>query len=160
MKPETESSDIITQAEFARKVTEIIGSPFSKQRVMKMLREGVLRCRRDRKLNFSESLAAVQAYLKSQNQSDGIFRGKQAAYIKKQMLQCELLEIEISKQRGKLHDKQACCASLTTLFATASAQIHRTSELFKAAFPEAPQSQIDWIANAHDELIARLKGGA
>lgn len=86
---------------------------------------------------------------------------KTALQAKRLMLQCEKLEIEVLRERGKLHDKDACATSLTEIRARESHILHGLWERFSSAFPEQIQ-QAQWLEREVDEVIGRLHdtGGA
>jgi hypothetical protein len=66
-------------------------------------------------------------------------------------------DIDLEKQRGTVHDKSACAASLTAMRARESAVLHGLSQRFAGAFPEAT-AQAVWLEREVDGVIERLQG--
>jgi phage terminase Nu1 subunit (DNA packaging protein) len=67
-------------------------------------------------------------------------------------------DMDLEKQRGTVHDKAACAASLTAIRARESGILHGLSQRFAGAFPEAVQ-QAEWLDREVDEVIGRLNAG-
>src|ERR1035438_9416523 len=75
---------------------------------------------------------------------------------KRLMLQCEKLETEIGKEKGKLHDKDACAASLLEIRAIESRTLHGLGAKVASQFPEVPGLKAA-IEKETDAIVERLK---
>jgi hypothetical protein len=84
---------------------------------------------------------------------------KSALQAKRLMLQCEVLETQILREKNKLHDRDACAASLVEVRASESRVIGSVSQSFKGAFPEASPAMSDWLAKWAREILSRLNSG-
>jgi hypothetical protein len=82
---------------------------------------------------------------------------KAALQAKRLMLQCEQLEVVLLRDKGRLHDKAACCQSLGEVVIQVSSRDGTRAQRFKAAFPEAAQSMIDWLKADHQETTRIMK---
>jgi len=142
---------IITQAAFAKRLK------VNPQRITKLIDAGIIDRRPDGRLNFEESLAKAQTYLRAQEESQALHSGKNALITRKLLLQCERLQIENDRERGKSHEKEACCLSLMTLLSGASYQLHGLGRRVMARLPELPRNALDAIDNEVDGTIDFLK---
>lgn len=84
---------------------------------------------------------------------------KTALQAKRLMLQCEKLEVEIFRDKGKLHDRDACAASFLEVRVVESRIIGAVDKSFKGAFPEASPAMAEWLAKWARESLGRLNGG-
>jgi hypothetical protein len=84
---------------------------------------------------------------------------KTALQSKRLLLQCEILEVGLLKEKGKLHDKSACAASLTTIVSEALQPLLSLHGRVKAANPELSQAVIDRIAAEVDAVFAKIREG-
>jgi hypothetical protein len=84
---------------------------------------------------------------------------KTALQSKRLMLQCEILEVGLLKEKGKLHDRDACALSLTAVVSEAMQPLMSIHTSMKAAYPETPQGQIDWLAAKVDAALEQIREG-
>jgi phage terminase Nu1 subunit (DNA packaging protein) len=71
-------------------------------------------------------------------------------------LQCERLEIEIARERGAVHDKEACANSLRRVLEVTREQLYSIPSRVAVKFGEtAPQIERE-ISIAVDEIVLRL----
>lgn len=73
--------------------------------------------------------------------------------------QIERLQVGIDRERGLVHDKEKCCASLTQIFSAESRELHNLGRRILAQFPEAPKGTVAAIDKEVDLMLERLKNG-
>jgi len=144
---------IITQAAFAKRLK------VNPQRITKLIDANIIDRRPDGRLNFEESLAKAQTYLRAQEESQALHSGKNALITRKLLLQCERLQIENDRERGRLHDRDECTMSLTAILSATSYELHGLGRRIKNAFPETDNKLIDAIDGEIDESLGRLRSG-
>jgi len=153
MKKNPNKQTIITQANFARRLK------VNPQRVTKLIEGGIIDRRPDGRLDLEDSLAKAQTYLKAQAEAQALHSGKNALITRKLLLQCERLQIENDRERGRLHDRDECTMSLTAILSATSHELHGVGRRLKTAFPETDNKLIDAIDGEIDESLGRLRSG-
>ena len=84
---------------------------------------------------------------------------KTALQAKRLLLQCEVLEVGLLREKGKLHDSHACALSLTAVVSEAMQPLMSLHTQVKAAFPELPAGVIEAIAAKVDAAMEQIRGG-
>lgn len=154
MKKKIEAQTIITQADFAKRLR------VDRQRVTKLIDTGIIIRRPDGRLNLEDSLARATAYLKSQAEATQLHSGKTALQARRLMLQCELLQVELDREKGKVHDRAECCQSLIATRAAESRIIQTIAGRIMAQFPELANTKVRAaLLQETDEVLRQLHDG-
>lgn len=84
---------------------------------------------------------------------------KAALQAKRLLHQCEILELQIMQQRGKLHSKDACAASVTSICSEHLSPLLNVHAQIRAQFPELPQAVTDAIQVRIDVAFDAIRTG-
>jgi hypothetical protein len=88
--------------------------------------------------------------------------------LREQKLQAEIDRIQrdirqrdhdYEQTRGEVHSKAECCKSLTAVVSEAMQPLMSIHTSMKAAYPETPQGQIDWLAAKVDAALEQIREG-
>jgi len=142
----------VSAAEVAR------ASGYSEAAISNFVRDGILTRSKDGKLDLVASLEAIRNH-EAARQQDGK-RGEHAE-LRRQYLakRVELLQIAIDKERGRLHDVEECCRSLSEIRAVESRVLHGVADRVSMQFPEVAIKIKEAINKEIDEVLASLKDG-
>lgn len=107
---------IVTQAEFARKIG-LGNDGNARKRVVELIDMGVIKKRKDGRLDYAPALASATAYLQAREKSEGEQENKQALTNKRLRLICQRLQFDLDVEKGKYvlqseveRDVEAMCA--------------------------------------------------
>ena len=117
-----------------------------------------------RKADGTFRLADVDEWLKQASERKAKGKDLRAEKLKHEITRIKRdiaqRDIAIARDKGEVHSKAECAASLVEVRAAESRVIGAVAQSFRGAFPEASAAQVDWLARWARECLARLNGGA
>jgi phage terminase Nu1 subunit (DNA packaging protein) len=115
----------------------------------------------DKSFDLDKVVAWRKAKLQSASDDPGVRMqaNKTALQSKRLLLQCEMLEVGLLREKGKLHDSHACALSLTAIVSEAMQPLMSLHSQVKAAFPELPPNVIEVIAAKVDAAMEQMREG-
>jgi hypothetical protein len=150
MKPAPQT--VITQAEFAKRLR------VDRQRVTKLIDAGIITRRPDGRLNLEDSLARASVYLKSQAEATALHSGRTALQARRLLLQCELLQVELDRERGKVHAKDGCAAATIAIYSAMRQVLLTLASRVTSQAPELGIRLQELLDREVDILISQLRG--